>query len=50
MKLNNVIYCKDNLWKMKEMPDEFVDVIYADPPFFSNKYYFAGTELCSMRS
>ena len=24
---------------MREMPDEFVDVVYADPPFFSNKYY-----------
>ncbi len=39
MKLSNVIYCGDNLEWMRKMPDEFVDLVYADPPFFSNKHY-----------
>ena len=39
MKLSNVIYCGDNLEWMRKMPDEFVDLIYADPPFFSNRHY-----------
>ena len=39
MKLRNVIYCGDNLEWMRKMPDEFVDLIYADPPFFSNRHY-----------
>jgi DNA modification methylase len=39
MKLENVIYCGDNLDWMKKMPDEFVDLCYIDPPFFSNKKY-----------
>jgi DNA modification methylase len=39
MKLQNVIYCGDNLDWLRKMPDECVDLVYADPPFFSNKNY-----------
>jgi len=39
MKLENVIYCGDNLIWLKKFPDKFVDLIYLDPPFFSNKHY-----------
>jgi len=39
MKLRNVIYCGDNLDWMRKMPDGCVDLIYADPPFFSNRHY-----------
>ena len=39
MKLQNVIYCGDNLTWMKQMPDGFIDLCYIDPPFFSNKHY-----------
>ncbi|KPJ65551.1 hypothetical protein AMJ44_09930 [candidate division WOR-1 bacterium DG_54_3] len=39
MKLDHAIYCGDNLNWMKKMPDEFVDLCYIDPPFFSNKKY-----------
>jgi len=39
VKLEGVIYCGDNLEWMRQFPDEFVDFIYIDPPFFSNKYY-----------
>lgn len=35
----NVIYCGDNLQIMREMEDESVDLIYLDPPFFSNRHY-----------
>lgn len=41
MKLNS-IYCGDCqrvLGNTSEFPDESVDLIYADPPFFSNKQY-----------
>ena len=36
----NVIYCDDNLKRLADrecFPDESVDLIYLDPPFFSNK-------------
>jgi DNA modification methylase len=36
MKLEGVIYCGDNLHWMSRLPDEFVDLCYIDPPFFSN--------------
>lgn len=36
--LNKLIY-GDNLTIMKEMPDNYVDLIYLDPPFNSNKNY-----------
>lgn len=39
MKLEHTIYCGDNLDWMKKMPDEFIDLCYIDPPFFSNKKY-----------
>ena len=35
----NTIYEGDNLTILKEFPDKSVDLIYADPPFFSNKHY-----------
>jgi DNA modification methylase len=34
-----VIYCADNLEVMRQMPSESIDLIYIDPPFFSNKVY-----------
>ena len=39
MKLENVIYCGDNLIWLKKFPDKFIDLIYLDPPFFSNRHY-----------
>ncbi len=33
------IYCGDNLAKLRELPDKFVDLIYIDPPFNSNRNY-----------
>lgn len=39
MKLEGVIYCGDNLYWMSRLPDEFVDLCYIDPPFFSQKHY-----------
>lgn len=35
----NVIYCADNLEVMKNLPSESIDLIYIDPPFFSNRNY-----------
>ncbi len=35
----NAIYEGDNLEIMSKFPDKSVDLIYADPPFFSNKHY-----------
>ncbi len=35
----NVIHCGDNLDIMRNMPDESVDLIYLDPPFFSGRDY-----------
>jgi len=37
----NVIYCGDCLLKLKELPDESIDLIYIDPPFSSNRNYVA---------
>ncbi len=34
-----VIYCDDNLRRLALLPDESVDLIYLDPPFFSNRFY-----------
>lgn len=34
-----VIYCDDNLTRMATLPTESVDLIYLDPPFFSNRFY-----------
>lgn len=37
----NVIYCGDCLLKLKEIPDNSIDLIYIDPPFSSNRNYVA---------
>jgi site-specific DNA-methyltransferase (adenine-specific) len=34
-----VIYCGDNLQKLKDFPDGCIDLIYIDPPFNSNRNY-----------
>ena len=34
-----VIYCGDNLEQLKKLPDAYVDLIYIDPPFNSNRNY-----------
>jgi DNA modification methylase len=33
------IYCGDNLERLAQFPDECIDLIYLDPPFFSNRHY-----------
>lgn len=35
----NAIYEGDNLEIMSKFPNESIDLIYADPPFFSNRHY-----------
>ena len=35
----SLIYCGDNLEVLAQFPEKSVDLIYADPPFFSNKQY-----------
>ncbi len=35
----NVIYCDDNLERLAKLPEESIDLIYLDPPFFSNRKY-----------
>ncbi|MBS3134202.1 site-specific DNA-methyltransferase [Candidatus Woesearchaeota archaeon] len=35
----NIIYCGDCLTILKGFPDECIDLIYLDPPFFSNRHY-----------
>lgn len=34
-----VLYCNDNLERLSELPSKSVDLIYLDPPFFSNRVY-----------
>jgi hypothetical protein len=34
-----VIFCADNLDRLHDFPDECVDLVYLDPPFFSNRQY-----------
>ena len=34
-----IIYCEDNLQRLRLLPSESVDLIYLDPPFFSNRNY-----------
>jgi DNA modification methylase len=34
-----VLYCEDNLRQLAQFPGECVDLIYLDPPFFSNRNY-----------
>jgi DNA modification methylase len=35
----SVLYCEDNLRQLAMLPAESVDLIYLDPPFFSNRHY-----------
>jgi len=35
----NALYCGDNLKIMATLPDDSIDLIYIDPPFFSSKMY-----------
>ena len=39
MKLENIIYCGDNLIWLRQFPDKLIDLIYLDPPFFSNRHF-----------
>ncbi len=34
-----VIYCDENLQRLAQFPAECVDLIYLDPPFFTNRTY-----------
>jgi len=34
-----VIYCDDNLHRLAQFPADSIDLIYLDPPFFSNRHY-----------
>ncbi len=34
-----VLYCDDNLHRLSQFPNESIDLIYLDPPFFSNRTY-----------
>jgi len=35
----NVLYCGDNLEILATLEKESVNLIYIDPPFFSNRHY-----------
>jgi DNA modification methylase len=35
----DVIFCDENLACLRELPAECVDLVYLDPPFFSNRIY-----------
>ena len=35
----NTLYYGDNLYILRDMPNEFVDLVYLDPPFNSNRNY-----------
>lgn len=34
-----VLYCDDNLARLRHMPGQSIDLVYLDPPFFSNQVY-----------
>jgi site-specific DNA-methyltransferase (adenine-specific) len=34
-----VIYCDENLRRLSQFPSESIDLIYLDPPFFTNRTY-----------
>src|SRR5215210_5786209 len=36
---SGIVYCEDNLRQLAQLPSESVDLIYLDPPFFSNRFY-----------
>lgn len=38
-RFTNVLYCGDVLDRITEIPDDSVDLIYLDPPFFTNRNY-----------
>jgi DNA modification methylase len=35
----SVIHCEDNKKVLEEIPSDCIDLIYLDPPFFSNRFY-----------
>jgi DNA modification methylase len=35
----SVLYCDDNLHRLSQFPADSIDLIYLDPPFFSNRHY-----------
>ena len=35
----NIVYCGDCKDILKKIPDESIDLIYLDPPFFSQQEY-----------
>jgi DNA modification methylase len=35
----SVLHCEDALIQLRDYPDECIDLIYLDPPFFSNRNY-----------
>jgi DNA modification methylase len=35
----DILYCDDNLERLSQFPSECIDLIYLDPPFFSNRHY-----------
>lgn len=37
--MKNQLILGDNLEVLKEIPSESIDLIYVDPPFFSNRHY-----------
>ena len=38
-KLENTVFCADSSKFLKKIPDEYVTLVYLDPPFFSNRNY-----------
>ena len=38
----NKLYCGDNLEIMGDFPDDFVDLIYLDPPYCTQKNWKNG--------
>lgn len=36
---SSVIYCGDNLELMSQLPADSIDLVYLDPPFFTNRQY-----------
>jgi hypothetical protein len=40
-----VIYCGDNLDQLPKLPDAYVDLIYIDPLFSSNRNYEIFTDV-----
>lgn len=38
--MKNTLYCGDNLDTLRKyVEDESIDLVYIDPPFFSNRHY-----------